>query len=168
MPSINGKDPNRPAARRTPPALSPANVAGQDGRTDQMCASLTVVIPIELDYRVTPNSREDWRTKHAIQRDMKATTHYTMREAIDLTDPVACFQTARWPLTLHYVIGLAKGRRRMDDINAIAGLKYIEDGIAAALQIDDKHFRFGTIDQVRDPEQRGYVRVTICEEGAGA
>mgnify|MGYP003559736156 CR=1 FL=1 len=168
MPSINGKDPNRPAARRTPPALSPANVAGQDGRTDQMCASLTVVIPIELDYRVTPNSREDWRTKHAIQRDMKATTHYTMREAIDHTDPVACFQTARWPLTLHYVIGLAKGRRRMDDINAIAGLKYIEDGIAAALGIDDKHFRFGTIDQVRDPEQRGYVRVTICEEGAGA
>ena len=54
----------------------------------------------------------------------------------------------------------------MDDINAIAGLKYIEDGIAAALGIDDKHFRFGTIDQVRDPEQRGYVRVTICVEGA--
>ena len=166
MPSINGKASSRPAARRTPPALSRAKVAGHCDRTERMCASLTVVIPIELDYRVTPNSREDWRTKHAIQRDMKATTHYTMREAIDLTDPVACFQTARWPLTLHYVIGLAKGRRRMDDINAIAGLKYIEDGIAAALQIDDKHFRFGTIDQVRDPEQRGYVRVTICVEGA--
>ena len=143
-------------------------VDAQDDRTERMCASLTVTIPIELDYRVTPNSREDWRTKHGIQREMKALTYYTMQEAIGRADPATGFQTARWPLTLHYVIGLAKGRRRMDDINAIAGLKYIEDGIAAALQIDDKHFRFGTIDQVRDPEQRGYVRVTICEEGAGA
>lgn len=116
-----------------------------------------VTIPISLDARVTPNSRAHWRTKHKIQREMLNATYSSMQA----TGPHDALHNAPLPLTLHYVIGLAKHRKAMDDDNAKAGLKYIQDGIARYLGIDDKHITVGTVDQVRDPDGRGFVRVLI-------
>lgn len=123
--------------------------------------SLTIRIPAVIHRELTPNGRAHWRTKHRLEQELKAITYYAFRRQIDLTDPVACFQTALWPLTLDYVVARGKGRQPMDDTNIKAGLKYLEDGIATALGIDDKHFRVGTVEQIRDMDGVGYVDVTI-------
>jgi len=127
--------------------------------------TLTVTIPLSVSADLSPNARVLWPVRYRATETAKTATHYAMREAIDLDDPVACFQRAPWPLTLNYTIGLGKGRRRMDDDNAIACMKPIRDQVAICLGMDDRHFLTGTIDQVRDPEKRGFVRVTIVAAG---
>ena len=117
--------------------------------------SVTVRIPVQIDPAVTPNGRGHWRKKHRLQQELKEAAYYAAYNAnLEMWEPEP-------PLTLNYLIALGKGRRRMDDTNAIASMKYLEDGIAAALGIDDKHFRFGRIQQERDPEGIGYIEVAI-------
>jgi len=119
-----------------------------------------VEIPICIDARITPNSRAHWRTRAKIQREMKNATYAAMMAA----GPHAGLRNGPLPLTISYIIGLAPRRRVMDDLNAIASMKYIEDGIAAYLGIDDRNFKFGTLEQVRDTQGHGFVRVLISNE----
>jgi hypothetical protein len=122
-----------------------------------------VTIPIEIDARITPNSRAHWRTRAKIQREMKNTTYTAMMAA----GPHTSLHNAPLPLTISYIIGLAPRRQVMDDLNAIASMKYIEDGIAAYLGIDDRNFKFGGLEQVRAGKGNpGFVRVLISSEEA--
>lgn len=125
--------------------------------------TLTVTIPAVIERAMTLNGRGHWRRRYAAERAAKHATAMAMSQAIDLEDPRACFQRARWPLTLDWEIGLAKGRRRMDMDNAIGGLKSVQDQIARCLGMDDRFMVTGTVTQVRDPEGLGFVRVTITE-----
>lgn len=122
---------------------------------------LVVTIPLQIDRNVTPNGRAHWSVKRRLTEDMQTATRYAMREVVDMEDPEACFQTAPWPLTLHYLIAHGKGRKRLDDDNAIAAMKPIRDQIARCLGMDDRNFVSGSMTQVRDPEKRGFVRVAI-------
>ncbi len=124
---------------------------------------LTVVIPIQIDRRATPNGRGHWAAKKRVTDEMKNATHLAMIQAINLNDPDDCFQTARWPLKLDYEIAHGKGRRRLDDDNAIAAMKPIRDQIATCLGMDDRNFRTGEMVQSRDPDKLGKVIVTIRE-----
>jgi len=129
---------------------------------------LVVTIPLQVDRGLTPNGRVHWRTRSRLVREARQTACMAMLEVVDPNDPYECFQTSQWPLTLHYVIGLGKGRKRLDDTNAIAAMKSIEDGLADILAIDDRHFRVGSMNQIRDPEGKGFVKVAIepaSEEG---
>jgi hypothetical protein len=128
--------------------------------------TLTVTIPVPLNRALSPNARGHWSAKARATQAARAATRYAFRAVLDLNDPGACFQRARWPLTLDWEIGLAKGQRRQDDTNAIASLKAYEDGVASAIGMDDRDFRFGSIRQTRDPEGLGFVRVTITEAEA--
>jgi hypothetical protein len=65
------------------------------------------------------------------------------------------------PYVLDYVVARAKGKQALDDDNIKAGLKYVQDGIAATLDINDRNFTVGTVTQIRDPDGVGYVDVTI-------
>ena len=121
-----------------------------------------VTIPISLDARITPNSRAHWRTRHKIQQEMKHTT-YTMMQA---TGPHTSLHNAPHPLRLDYIIGLGYRRKEMDDDNAKASLKYVQDAIAGYLGINDKAMKVGTVEWVRDPDKVGFVRVLIS--GANA
>jgi len=126
--------------------------------------SLTITIPGKLERGLSPNGRLHWAARNRLKKQITGDTHFTIRQAIDLTDPVACFQTDPWPLTLHWTIGLTPRQKYWDDDNATAALKYHRDAIAAALGIDDRNFQTGIIKQLFDPEKRGFVRVTICVE----
>lgn len=126
--------------------------------------SVTVTIPIRLDRALSPNSRGHWSKRHRANQEARQATDYAMRAALDLNDPEACFQTARWPLTLHYLVAYGKGQRRLDDDNAIASMKPIRDQIAACLGIDDRHFTTGSMTQTRDPDGLGFVKVAIESE----
>jgi len=128
--------------------------------------TLTVTIPGRLERGLSPNGRAHWATKRKLRLRAQYDTHYAIVAAVDLHDPVACFQRAPWPLTLNWTIGLVGRQTPFDDDNAIAALKAHRDAIATCLGIDDRDFVTGTIDQVRDPEKRGFVRVTIVAAGA--
>ncbi len=123
--------------------------------------SLIVTIPLTVTLDLSPNGRVHWRTKHQATQAARAFTVYALVDAIKAQAPTTCFDVASWPLTLNYTIGLGKGRRTLDDDNAIACMKPVRDAIADTVGIDDKHFRTGTVTQIRDPEQRGFVRVEI-------
>jgi hypothetical protein len=124
-------------------------------------SALVVTIPIQIDRKMTPNGRAHWAVKRRIAQDMQTATRYAMRVVVDMEDPDACFQTAPWPLTLHYLIAHGKGRKRLDDDNAIAAMKPVRDQIARCLGMDDRDFVTGSMTQDRDPEGRGFVRVAI-------
>lgn len=115
---------------------------------------VTIRIPAVIDRRITPNGRAHWRTKHNLQKELKQTTMWAMKgHHLDVLPET--------PWQLNYVIGLAKGRRRLDDDNAKAALKYVQDGIAAEAGIDDKHIIVGTVEFVRDPQGVGFIDATI-------
>lgn len=126
-----------------------------------MSYGLTITIPGKLERDLSPNGRAHRWRKDQLRRQAIHDTHYTLRAAIDLNDPVACFQTAAWPLTLNWTIGLTNRQRPYDDDNAIAALKAHRDAIANALGMDDRNFRTGRVQQMRDPENRGFVAVEI-------
>ena len=122
-----------------------------------MSYPVQINIPISLDARITPNSRSHWRTKHKIQQEMKHTTYVSMQA----TGPHTSLHNAPLPLRLDYVIGLGYRRKEMDDDNAKASLKYVQDAIATYLGINDKAMKVGTVEWVRDPDKVGFVRVLI-------
>ena len=122
-----------------------------------------VEIPIEIDARISPNSRAHWRTKYLIQQEMKNTTYTAMQAA----GPHGSLHNAPPPLTLNYVVGLGFRRKKMDDDNIKASLKYVQDGIAAYLGIDDKHMIVGTVEQVSAGNgKQPFVRVIISSQEA--
>lgn len=63
------------------------------------------------------------------------------------------------PIPIHYAV-TPKTANAIDKDNAVAAMKAYQDGIAAALQIDDSHFATPTI-SFAAPEKPGRVEVTI-------
>ena len=124
----------------------------------------TITIPVPLDRDLSPNARHaHWSSRRRAVEQARMATAMAVRTTLDVNDPEACFQRARWPLTLHWLIGLAKRQRRMDDDNALAACKAHRDQISDELGIDDRNFVTGSLTQVRDPEGQGFVRVVIEE-----
>lgn len=123
--------------------------------------TITVDIPAQLDRRITPNGRAHWRTKYRLTQDLKDTTALACRAA-GLLDRAP----ARPPVRVSYWIGLAKGRKRLDEDNCVAALKPVQDAIAQAIGVDDRHFTVGTVAQHRDPDGLGFIRVCIESEAA--
>src|SRR5687768_1885438 len=125
-----------------------------------MPSPLVVTIPVQIDRRATPNGRAHWSVVSRIKTDLQMATLGAMVNAAG-PDASTRYPPESWPLTLHYLIAHGKGRKRLDDTNAIAAMKSIEDQIARSLGVDDRNFRFGSMTQIRDPEGKGYVRVAI-------
>src|SRR5690606_23702237 len=82
-------------------------------------------------------------------------------EVVNPNDPYQCFQTSRWPLTIHIMVGWEPRRQMMDDDNIKASMKSYLDGIADVLGIDDRNFIIGTVGQQRDPDKKGFIKIAI-------
>lgn len=122
--------------------------------------TLTITIPVQLDAALSPNARGGWWRRHRAVQDARTAAYYAARNAnAEMWKPAP-------PLVLHWLIAHGKRRRRWDDTNAIAATKPLEDGIADAIGINDRHFRFGSITQDRDSEGQGFIRVVIEESPA--
>ena len=65
------------------------------------------------------------------------------------------------PWTIDYVVARAKGKQALDDDNMKASMKYVQDGIAEVMGINDREIEVGRIKQIRDPQAIGYIEVTI-------
>ena len=126
---------------------------------------VTITIPAVIDAAITPNnipvSRGGMMKKHRLQQEIKATTMWAVKGADIDVYPFP-------PWVLHYVIAWPKGRKMLDDDNAKASLKYVQDGIAEEIGVDDRYIRVGTVTQVRSGDRSGYIKVAIESEATDA
>ena len=117
---------------------------------------LTIRIPGKVLTDLNPNSHKHWRRKHEAQQTAYRLGKYTASDRYGHTFPP---ETA---VAYDVTIGLAKGEKAKDDDNAAAMTKHYRDGIAAGLGCkDDKGWRLGTVEQVRDPEGVGYIEFRL-------
>lgn len=123
---------------------------------------LTVRIPSVIDSALTGNGRAHRMKKHRLFQELKATTGWALKAEA----PGATFAPGQFPLTLDYVIARKRFAKPLDDDNAKIGVKACQDAVAAHLGIDDKHFRVGIVQQIRDPDGIGYVDVCITPADA--
>ena len=118
----------------------------------------TIVIPGTPHAGLSPNSREDWHKKARLVRDARYLAKMAALEQHGQAKPL------RAPVVLHAVIAWESRRKFMDVTNCIASLKSYEDGLVDARQMgDDRGVRGWTLEQIRDPEKRGWTRITITE-----
>lgn len=117
--------------------------------------------------RVTPQERKklDWPLagksvhviKYALRAELRETTMLAAleaRPAKPMTGPVAP----------RVVIAYEKGRKALDWDNAIATTKGIWDGLVdAGWIVDDNQMTGIFLTQIKDPEGRGYIDVTMEE-----
>lgn len=124
---------------------------------------LTITIPRSIHKRDTPNGR--YKRNHMAHNRVVGNARRAGRDAamevVNPNDPYQCFQTSRWPLTIHIMVGWEPRRQMMDDDNVKASMKSYLDGIADVLGIDDRNFIIGTVGQQRDPDKRGFIKIAI-------
>lgn len=101
-----------------------------------------------------PNGRGHHMARHTAFKKHKYWAEMATREAMP-----ARFRWLGGPIRLHYTI-TPKTAHAIDADNAIASLKAYQDGIAAALVIDDTHFAIPTI-EFTAPRKPGSVTVTV-------
>ena len=122
---------------------------------------IVVTIPGTPAKALSPNGRANRYVKNRAAQQLKADAFRATQDAIGAPrNPVPALTL---PLTIHVVIAW-ESRRECDPDNAWASLKYAIDGMSLALCIDDRHVIPGTIQQERDPDKRGYIKIAI-EEG---
>lgn len=120
---------------------------------------IVITIPGQIDPILTPNGRGNPLKRQRISNALKSDAMFATMEALDL--PRSPVPELTPPITLHYLIAHGKGRKRLDDDNAIGAMKAVRDGIAIALHVDDRHMQTGTMTQDRDTTGAGYIRVAI-------
>ena len=101
------------------------------------------MITLELPWpekKLSPNSRAHWRAKAAYQKQAHLTGYVTMRKWMEHARIV---MDATVPVTLIFCPPDNRGR---DLDNLVASCKHMLDGIADALDYDDRKFRPITAD----------------------
>jgi hypothetical protein len=120
---------------------------------------------------VTPKIRADlgWPLAGKPEHILKFAARDWLREAAEIAAgnarpaaPLAC------PVILRVVIAYEKGRQTLDFDNAVSSMKGAIDGIVrGGFMVDDKQVKGIYLDQIKDPDGRGYIDVTVepVEEG---
>lgn len=123
---------------------------------------LVIVIPGTPPSRLSPNGTRNTWERHRLAQEAKGTA-YTATLAARWQRGHALLSAfpGDGPIAVSVVIGLAKGRRRLDDDGASGLLKSTQDGIAQALGVNDRRFRLDGIIQERDKAGVGFVRYTL-------
>lgn len=123
-----------------------------------MNRSLTITILGKLDPNLSPNARVHWRTLADAKADAKAIASLVTRQELGYwSKDLNGVERAVYDIER----GIPKGGKQMDADNLTASCKATLDGIAATLGVDDRGWSLGTVTQVRDPDEIGYVRITF-------
>lgn len=96
-----------------------------------------------------------WGTTHAAKVRARESAFFAAKEALGRNSLVSA---ARLPVSITWV---APNRIRRDLDGLLSAEKPRLDGIAAALGVDDCHFRPMTLDHALDSEKKGFVIVEI-------
>lgn len=126
-----------------------------------MSETLTIKVPIAPLQDLSPNARvHPMRLHRAKARVRQLARNETNR--LHAGDHPLAQSTS--PITVSISIFWEKGRKRMDNDNALASCKALIDGVAESLDVDDKRFVFPPIDQGRDRTGNGYTLFEITEQ----
>ncbi len=117
--------------------------------------SITVTVPGCPHPYLSSNGRANWRGKARVTKEARGDAKLATKGAL----AGGSFSPER--AVVDVVIGWGKNRKRIDPTNLWACVKPHIDGVADALEVNDRHFDVGTIEQVRDPEGVGYVEITV-------
>lgn len=119
---------------------------------------LTITIPGMLDPYLNPNRAvRSPKVRGAIRARAKNEAFLEAKNAIGRTPIPAGVEHATYSIEL----GKAKGEKQKDADNLTASCKAALDGIARALGVDDRGWKIGTVTQVRDSNQIGYLKITL-------
>jgi crossover junction endodeoxyribonuclease RusA len=116
--------------------------------------TMDIFVPMEPDKALGPNGRMHWRARAALIADTRAAAKYATINALHQSGVVF---PKEYPVQVDPVIHWAKGRKLMDEDNSLAILKSFFDGIADAIEVDDRLFRPTIPDQVRKAPVPGVV-----------
>jgi crossover junction endodeoxyribonuclease RusA len=103
---------------------------------------------------LSPNSRCHWRAKARIGKDYRRTVFYLCREA-----NLSVAFNGKVHIALHFY---PPDNRRRDMVTMVASCKFLLDGLAEALKINDERF---VIHPALFIKTGGEVVVKICENG---
>ena len=121
-----------------------------------MSKLVTVTIPGTPDACLSLNGRAHWRVKNRYAREYRETARFAAMAARAEQGSI------RGAVEVHYVFAWEKGRKRMDFDNLVGLGKPCLDGLVdAGIMGDDRYVVGMRADQIRDPEGKGYVQVTI-------
>jgi hypothetical protein len=127
-----------------------------------MNRSLTVTILGKIDPDLSPNARVHYRTLAEAKADAKAIATMCTRDVVQGGDTTGVERA-----TYDIERGIPKNGKHLDEDNLVASLKSALDGIAFALEVDDRGWSLGTVTQVRDPDEIGYITVTLRWQQVG-
>lgn len=128
---------------------------------------LTVIVPGDLPRELSPNASRaiHWGTKSKMRAGVKHAAFYATKEALGAWER----QHGPWePLQgrteVQIVIAWGKGRRIMDQDNALASCKAVIDQLAEAGVIaNDRFCEYPPLIQMRDEDGRGFIRLVVTE-----
>lgn len=111
-----------------------------------MSAELVIFVPRQPAAVLSPNGRSHWSAKAEAVQTARWAAKLATCDALS-REPVAF--PAEGDVAVELVIHWGKGRRFLDDDNALSVLKPYLDGVADALDRDDRTFRLQIPEQVR-------------------
>jgi crossover junction endodeoxyribonuclease RusA len=127
-----------------------------DAETMTTLATLSIFLPWP-DSDLNPNARPSRWQKTAAKQQVKSDAFFCAKQALDAQpSPFNSDQPIKYFLSFTP----PDNRYRMDDDNAIATMKASLDGIAAALEVDDKIFQLAGI-VWNLPKKPGSVEVVL-------
>jgi crossover junction endodeoxyribonuclease RusA len=125
---------------------------------------IVVILPWP-DKRLSPNSRVHHLTLWRVKKKAKGAATMATWAAMGTNRP---FPFGKPVIPVRYRVTITatpKDNRRRDEDNLQASLKAALDGVAAALGIDDHHFRIeGTRILPARPDKRRQIEITIQPE----
>lgn len=125
---------------------------------------LTIRVPMVPAPELSPNARPHYQAKAKRVRQLREAAKFA---AVSARNTVGGGPLFRGVIHVRATIGWPKGRRRVDGDNALASLKACWDGFTDAhLWSDDRYCLFHPVEQVKDPDNLGYVEVRVSTEAA--
>jgi Holliday junction resolvase RusA-like endonuclease len=125
-------------------------------------AKIVVRVPMVPAAELSPNARPHPQAKAKYTRQLRQAAQFA---AVSARNTCGGGPILRGAIHVYPTIGWPKARRYMDGDNALSSLKAVWDGFTDAhLWTDDRYAIFHPVEQVRDPENLGFVEVTLALE----
>ncbi|OEY66819.1 hypothetical protein BG841_10375 [Marinobacter sp. X15-166B] len=123
------------------------------------------------EKELSPNSRAHWAKKSRVAKRYRYACRIKTLQAIRAGGwdvPALRDQVADGGQIHVFIDFYPPDRRHRDDDNTTGSFKSGRDGLADALQIDDRHFRTHPIFRRDEPVKGGMVRVVVTTSGPEA
>ena len=116
-------------------------------------------IPVAPGRCLSINAKCHYHERNRQAQELRTASRYATASAIAALgrNPVP----RKGPLGIRWTVWLAKGQKKADQDNAISRVKSAMDGVFDALGTNDARVEQIEVQQVRDPEGRGWLQCAV-------